>query len=152
MMNRYDDQKGKVFALLMNQCDEPVKNKIDSHEDYAKAEKDRDVIALLVKIKTESHDANNEDTKIRIMEHSLCGKLQPIALDEMDPKYAKAADDMKDKMMKNNRDTLMKKGLCFKSKKHGHRAHECPNDDDTNDDKTPEQQHMQQEQQPFGWM
>ena len=83
MMNRYDDQKGKVFALLMNQCDEPVKNKIDSHEDYAKAEKDRDVIALLVKIKTESHNANNEDTKIRIMEH-LCGKLQPIALDGMD--------------------------------------------------------------------
>ena len=36
MMNRYDDRKGKVFALLINQCDEPVKNKIDSHEDYAK--------------------------------------------------------------------------------------------------------------------
>ena len=58
--DRYDEQKGKVFALLMNQCDEPVKNKIDGHEDYAKAEKDRDVIALLVKIKTVTHDANEK--------------------------------------------------------------------------------------------
>ena len=47
------------------------------------------------------------------MEHT-CGKLQPMALAEMDPKYAKAVDDTKDKMMKNNGDTLMKKGLCFK--------------------------------------
>ena len=264
--DRYDEQKGKVFALLMNQCDEPVKNKIDGHEDYAKAEKDRDVIALLVKIKTVTHDANekkyppqqavkswkqlamtrqakDEDITayykrfkdlVENMEHT-CGKLQPIALAEMDPKYAKAADATKEKMKERERqkvlayllmegahrgfapllrdlesdyalgqakfpktmeealevmsmyteqtlyktimkkiskhhkqdenDTIeelsfaqmtkrdmIKKGLCFKCKKHGHRARECPNDDDTNDDETPEQQHMQQDQQAFGWM
>ena len=36
--DRYEEQKGKVFTLIMNQCDEPVKNEIDSHEDYTKAE------------------------------------------------------------------------------------------------------------------
>ena len=127
--DRYDEQKGKVFALLMNQCDEPVKNKIDGREDYAKAEKDRDVIALLVKIKTVTHDANekkyppqqavkawkqlvmarqakDEDIAayykrfkdlVENMEHT-CGKLQPIALAEMDPKYVKAADVTKEEM------------------------------------------------------
>ena len=58
--DRYNKQKSEVFALLMNQCAEPVKNKINGHEDYAKAEKDRDVIALLVKIKTVSHNANEK--------------------------------------------------------------------------------------------
>ena len=46
--------------LIVNQCNEPMKNKIDGLEEYHKAEKDRDVIALLLKMKTVSHDANEK--------------------------------------------------------------------------------------------
>ena len=169
------------------------------------------------------------------MEHT-CGKLQPLALAEMDPKYAKAADTTKEKMNeqerqkvlayllmegahrgfaplmrdlesdfalgqdkypetmeealqvlnmytkqplykaimkkfvnkqgKQNEDKvgeehsyaqmttreMMKKGLCFKCKKQGHRSRDCP-DDEKNENKTTDggtstdQQHV-----AFGWM
>ena len=36
--DRYKEQKGNVFAIIMKHCNEPVKNKIDGFEDYAKAE------------------------------------------------------------------------------------------------------------------
>ena len=58
--DRYKEQKGKVFAIIMKHCNKPVKNKIDGFEDYAKAEQDRDVKALLVKIKMVTHDANKK--------------------------------------------------------------------------------------------
>lgn len=136
--DRYNEQKGKVFALIMNQCNEPMKNKIDGLEDYAKAERNRDVRALLMKIKTISHDANDkkyppqqavkawkqlvlikqardEDTTayykrfkdlVEYMEHA-CGKLQPVALAELDPKYAKATGTTREKINENERKKML---------------------------------------------
>ena len=155
-----------------------LKNKIDGHEDYAKAEKDRDVIVLLVKIKTVMEGAQwgfapllrdlesdyalgqakfpkTMEEVLQVMSMYTEHTLYKTIMKKITKQHKQDENDTIEELsfaQMTKRDT-MKEGLCFKCKKHGHRAHECPNDDDTtNDDETPEQQHVQHAQQPFGWM
>jgi len=49
--DRYEEQKAKVFALIIGQCELPVKNRVESREDYDEVSMNSDVIALLKNIK-----------------------------------------------------------------------------------------------------
>jgi hypothetical protein len=42
---KYDDEKAKVFAIILSHCDEPMKNKVEGHPKYAQMEQDCDVAA-----------------------------------------------------------------------------------------------------------
>lgn len=58
--DKYEEQKAKVFSIVVGQCETSMKNRIESQAGYATAEKDRDVIALLKMIKDIAFDANDK--------------------------------------------------------------------------------------------
>jgi hypothetical protein len=53
---KYDDEKTKVFAIILSRCDEPMKNKVEGNQKYAQMEQDCDVAALLEVIKENAFD------------------------------------------------------------------------------------------------
>lgn len=55
----YQDNKAKVFAIIYSQCDEPLKNRLETCDDFIKADKARDVISLLKLIKKEAYEATD---------------------------------------------------------------------------------------------
>jgi hypothetical protein len=44
---KYDEEKAKVFAIILGQCDEPMQNKVEGHPKFAQMEQDCNVAALL---------------------------------------------------------------------------------------------------------
>ena len=57
---RYEDQKGKVFTIIMGQCNKPMKNRVEGASDYDDAEKKRDVLVLLRLIKDIAFDSDEK--------------------------------------------------------------------------------------------
>jgi hypothetical protein len=53
---KYDDEKAKVFAIILSCCNESMKNKVEGHQKYAQMEQDCDVAALLEVIKESAFD------------------------------------------------------------------------------------------------
>jgi hypothetical protein len=45
------DEKPKVFAIILGQCDEPMQNKVEGHQKFAQMEQDCNMAALLEVIK-----------------------------------------------------------------------------------------------------
>jgi Zinc knuckle len=252
--DRYEEQKAKVFALILGQCELPVKNLVESQDDYDTVAMGSDVIALLKMIKEAVFGSNDKKYPPRQAarawlqligakqqpEESLVayykrfvslvervettyGSIAPTAVAEKDPKYAsRTAGDLtklareqmvasmfmdgahhgfkplmrdlendfalgsalypgtmsetlqvmtvyaeqplyKSIMKKTrkskdddeapelsfaqmNKKEMMKRGLCFKCGKQGHRAKECPETEQQN--VREEQQHAQ----TFSWM
>jgi hypothetical protein len=56
----YEVQKAKVFTLIYGQCDTPMKNRVDAHDDYKTADQNRNVVALLKMIKHLATEANEK--------------------------------------------------------------------------------------------
>ena len=50
-MRRYDTDKGKVFGVIMGQCTQVVKNKLEQETDFVKWRQDADVIKLIETLK-----------------------------------------------------------------------------------------------------
>jgi hypothetical protein len=48
---KYEEEKAKVFAIILGQCDETMQNKVEGHSKFAQMEQDCDVAALLEVIK-----------------------------------------------------------------------------------------------------
>ena len=57
---RYKDQKGKLFTIVVGQCTKLVRNRVEGLEDYGKAEASQDVIAVLRMIKDVVFNANEK--------------------------------------------------------------------------------------------
>jgi hypothetical protein len=57
---KYDDEKAKVFAIILSWCDEPMKNKVEGHQKYAQMEQDCDLAALLEVIKESAFDLHEQ--------------------------------------------------------------------------------------------
>ena len=58
---KYEDEKARVFAIILGQCDETMKNKVESKGSvYEKMQRDSDVIALLNMIKESAFDAHEK--------------------------------------------------------------------------------------------
>jgi Zinc knuckle len=62
---KYDDEKAKVFAIILSRCDEPMKNKVEGHQKYAQMEQDCDVAALLEVIKESAFDSHERQYSAR---------------------------------------------------------------------------------------
>lgn len=56
----YQEQKAKVFAIILGQCDKSMQNRVESEARFENAEKDCDVIGLLKIIKDLAFDANEK--------------------------------------------------------------------------------------------
>ena len=132
--DRYDDQKAKVFTTIYGHCDEAMKNRVETHEDYKDADSKRDVVTLLKMIKDLAFDANDKTypakqameawkllTKIKQFDDEQLiayynrfislverlelsyGAIAPVAVAEKDPEYskgkAKAIEKQKKKML-----------------------------------------------------
>lgn len=50
-LKHYDGDKGRVFGVIMGQCTEVVKNKLEAEKDFVKWRQDADVVSLLEKLK-----------------------------------------------------------------------------------------------------
>jgi Zinc knuckle len=50
-LDKYYEDKGKVFIVILGQCTQTVKNKLDKSNDFKKLESDRDVAGLLAMLK-----------------------------------------------------------------------------------------------------
>jgi len=57
--DKYVEYKAKTFTVVFGQCDEPMKNHLESHDDYEEAVEKYDVVALLRIIKDAAYDAND---------------------------------------------------------------------------------------------
>jgi hypothetical protein len=57
---KYDDEKAKVFAIILSCCNEPMKNNVEGHPTYVQMEQDCDVAALLKVIKASAFDQQQE--------------------------------------------------------------------------------------------
>jgi len=57
--DKYVEYKAKTFTVVFGQCDEPMKNHLESHSDYEDAVENHDVVALLRMIKDAAYDAND---------------------------------------------------------------------------------------------
>jgi hypothetical protein len=57
---KFDDEKAKVFAIILSHCDEPMENKVERHPKYAQMEQDCDVAALLEVIKESVFDSHEQ--------------------------------------------------------------------------------------------
>ena len=58
--DRYDTEKAKVFALILGQCDLPVKNRVESLANFETVVEDRDVVTLLKMIKEAVFGSNDK--------------------------------------------------------------------------------------------
>jgi hypothetical protein len=58
--DKCEEHKAKVFALIYGQCDPPMKNRVDTHEDYETADQTRDVVALLRMIESLALEASEK--------------------------------------------------------------------------------------------
>jgi beta-galactosidase beta subunit len=63
---KYEDEKAKVFAIKLSHCDEPMKNKVESHAQYATMEQGSDVTILLETIKEIAFDSNEKQYPARL--------------------------------------------------------------------------------------
>ena len=59
-LERYEDQKSKVFTIIMGQCSKPMRNRVESSIGYVAAEKASNVKALLRTIKDIAFDSNEK--------------------------------------------------------------------------------------------
>jgi hypothetical protein len=57
---KYVDYKAKVFAVIWGQCDQTMKNRLESTAEYKKAEDTNDVVQLLRAIKDVAFDADDK--------------------------------------------------------------------------------------------
>jgi hypothetical protein len=57
---KYDEEKAKVFAIILGQCNEPMQNKVEGHSKFAQMEQDCDVAALLELIKESAFDSHDK--------------------------------------------------------------------------------------------
>ena len=53
--DKYDDHKAKVFVIILGQCEEPMKNRIEGMNGYTSADTRSDVVELLKMIKDASY-------------------------------------------------------------------------------------------------
>ena len=60
LKRKYQEQKAKVFAIILGQCDKSMQNQAESDVRFENAEKDCDVIGLLKIIKDLAFDANEK--------------------------------------------------------------------------------------------
>jgi len=56
----YEEQKTKVFGIIFEQCDETMKQCVESHSLYAEADEISDVLTLLSMIRESAYDANTQ--------------------------------------------------------------------------------------------
>jgi hypothetical protein len=58
--HEYEKDKAKVFAYILSQCDETMKNRLESLPGYAKVDEKNDVVTLLGMIKDAMYDSNDK--------------------------------------------------------------------------------------------
>jgi len=58
--DQHEENKAKVFAFVLGQCDEDVKNKLQSDLKHEKIDETFDIIALLKLTKDAVHDAHDK--------------------------------------------------------------------------------------------
>ena len=46
-LERHEDQKSKVFTIVVGQCSKPMKNRVESGSGFIEAEKASDIVKLL---------------------------------------------------------------------------------------------------------
>ena len=57
---KYEDDKARVFAIIFDHCDEPMKNRLEGQKECREAEKNRDVIELIKIIKNAAYGATDK--------------------------------------------------------------------------------------------
>lgn len=60
LKRKYQEQKAKVFAIILGRCEKSMQNQVESEARFDDAEKDCDVIGLLKIIKSLAFDANEK--------------------------------------------------------------------------------------------
>ena len=64
-VDRYKDEKAKVFTIILATCEDPMKHRVECHEDYETAEQDADVVALLKIVKELAYGSNDRKYPVR---------------------------------------------------------------------------------------
>ena len=59
-LDRYDEQKAKVFTIILSQCEDAMKHHVECHGIFQKAESMRDVVTLLERIKELAYGSNDK--------------------------------------------------------------------------------------------
>jgi len=57
---RHEDQKSKVFTIIVGQCSKPMKNRVESGSGFVEAEKASNVVKLLRTIEDIAFDSNEK--------------------------------------------------------------------------------------------
>ena len=60
-IEQYDENKAKVFTIIMGQCEKSMKNRVESDSCYEKMEEDNDVVALLKVIKNIAFNTSDKN-------------------------------------------------------------------------------------------
>ena len=58
--DRYEENKAKVFAFILGQCDKDMKNKLQGDSRYSDVDEETDVVTLLSMIKEAVYDAHDK--------------------------------------------------------------------------------------------
>ena len=69
-LERHEDQKSKVFTIVMGQCSKPMKNRVESSIGCVEAEKCSDIIALLRTIEDIAFDSNEKKCPLSQAAHA----------------------------------------------------------------------------------
>ena len=59
--NKYEEDKARVFALILSRCEEPMKNRLESEADYDEWVERSDVAKLIRKIKQSAYDSSGRE-------------------------------------------------------------------------------------------
>ena len=68
---QYQEDKAKVFRIIMGQCTVPMRNKIEHLADYESLEEDDDVVGLLGKMKELAHSTEDTQCKCWTMQSTM---------------------------------------------------------------------------------
>ena len=77
LKKEYDDNKSKVFVLILSQCSHVVKNKLENDKDMVGLEENDDVVGLLKKLKSWAFSAGDVENKYWVLQ-SLLRRLTSI--------------------------------------------------------------------------
>ena len=58
--DRYNEQKAKVFTIILGQCEKAMKARVETTTDYKKADHNNDVKALMLIVKDIAYDSNEK--------------------------------------------------------------------------------------------